>query len=378
MKCSRCQNEDNNYFYLGSKGIYCRKCITFKRQLLMEDNNEVILDEISENISDYTLSYDLTKLQKDISKKCAETIKNQDVLIHCVCGAGKTEIVLESISNALKSKQKVCFAISRRQVVLEIKARLEKIFKEAKVIAVCQGYTKILDGDLIVCTTHQLYRYPNSFDLLIIDEPDAFPYKGNEVLQGIALNSCKGHIIYSTATIDKDLKKKVNDNTVKHLMLNRRPHGYDLPVPKVVTSFKLYLFYKLIKFIKSHQEKIIVFLPSKKLCEKYCHLFNYIFSCCYITSESIDKDLIISEFRKDKYKVLFATSILERGITIEGVLVVVMYCEHLVYDEASIIQMLGRVGRSFKCPYGDTLLLNNKKNLTTINVIKSLKEANGH
>ena len=63
-------------------------------------------------------------------------------------------------------------------------------FPNLKVIPVCEGYTQIVDGDLIVCTTHQLYRYIQSFDLLIIDEPDAYPYVGNDVLQAIVLNSC--------------------------------------------------------------------------------------------------------------------------------------------------------------------------------------------
>ena len=37
---------------------------------------------------------------------------------------------------------------------------------------VCGGHTEVTDGDLIICTTHQLYRYYRAFDLLILDEPD--------------------------------------------------------------------------------------------------------------------------------------------------------------------------------------------------------------
>ena len=37
MKCLRCNNEDPTYFYKGSKGYYCRKCIRFSRVLLEEE-----------------------------------------------------------------------------------------------------------------------------------------------------------------------------------------------------------------------------------------------------------------------------------------------------------------------------------------------------
>ena len=37
MECKRCGNKDKNYFYLGSRGYYCRKCIKFKRILLEEE-----------------------------------------------------------------------------------------------------------------------------------------------------------------------------------------------------------------------------------------------------------------------------------------------------------------------------------------------------
>ena len=82
----------------------------------------------------------------------------------------------------LREKKKVCFAIARRQVVLELQQRLQEIFSHAEVIAVCGGHTQVTDGDLIICTTHQLYRYYQAFDLLILDEPDAFPFRGDPVL----------------------------------------------------------------------------------------------------------------------------------------------------------------------------------------------------
>ena len=47
----------------------------------------------------------------------------------------------------------------------------------------------------------------------------------------------------------------------------------------------------------------------------------------------------------------------ERGITIKGVDVIVWQSDHAVYSEASLIQILGRVGRSVDRPSGEGVLL---------------------
>lgn len=67
MKCPRCQNEDREYFYKGSKGWICRKCIQFKRQCIEEEVMEKEITEIRENANEYTLNYPLTATQKDIA-----------------------------------------------------------------------------------------------------------------------------------------------------------------------------------------------------------------------------------------------------------------------------------------------------------------------
>ena len=62
---------------------------------------------------------------------------------------GKTEICFESICGYLAQGKKVGFAISRRQVVLEIANRLRIAFPELSVCEVAQGYTQVTDADLI-------------------------------------------------------------------------------------------------------------------------------------------------------------------------------------------------------------------------------------
>lgn len=376
MKCPRCLNQDKTMFYKGNKGWYCRQCIKFKRQLLIEEKSSVELHDHQVN-AEYNLTYPLTPKQIEISHDCLASLrKKRDVFIDAICGAGKTELVLESIAYYLRNQRQVAFAIARRQVVIDVKQRLEKIFEKAKVCAVCQGYTNDLVGDLIICTTHQLYRYPNTFDLLILDEPDAFPYRGNEVLAGIVKTSCRGEMIFLTATPDAYLKDRLRQNNITHLKLMRRPHNHDLPVPQHTVAPSLVLWIMLVGWIKKRQDSMIVFVPTIQCADKVKRWLSCFTKTEVCTSKTDDKDTIIQQFKVKTIKCLVATTILERGVTIDGVDVCVLYANHPVFDEASLIQMSGRVGRSFKHPTGSCLFLSNGKSTRVINCIQQCRRAN--
>ena len=58
--------------------------------MLEESTAPVFLEPIAEQSEEYTLQYPLTKLQKQISDACLANITQTDVLLKCVCGAGKT------------------------------------------------------------------------------------------------------------------------------------------------------------------------------------------------------------------------------------------------------------------------------------------------
>ena len=139
MQCLRCGNTEERYFYKDARGWYCRKCIMFGRievgKLPERKNREKKVIHTS-----YQLKDPLTPAQK----RCATEIvmylnHHQDVLVYAACGAGKTELVMEAIKQSLAKGYKVGFAISRRQVVLEIRERMQDAFKNLKVIAVCEG-----------------------------------------------------------------------------------------------------------------------------------------------------------------------------------------------------------------------------------------------
>ena len=376
MKCLRCGNSDPAYFYKGSKGYYCRKCIRFSR-LLLEEELEPYDYEISIGCQEYHFDYELTKDQKETSKRCLTKLTDGDVLLLCVCGAGKTEIAVESISAYLRKGLKVAYAISRREVVIELSKRFADIFKHAKVTAVYGGHHDQTKGDLIVCTCHQLYRYYQTFDLLIIDEVDAFPLKGNETLMNIAISSCRGRIIFSTATIDTNLKQVLKQRNYSSVKLYVRPSYKPLSVPKTVCLNRYIALLYLYRMMKLMANQCIVFVTSKKDCRQLFRLFSHFFSCTYVYSDHEKRDENIRSFKQKEKKFIFSTTVLERGITIHNISVIILNFGK-GFDQSSLIQMLGRVGRGVGDQGGETYIISEHYSSAVKNTLAYLKEANSH
>lgn len=373
MKCPRCLNEQRTYFYKGSKGYYCRKCIQFKRILLSESLEAVALQPVHSKSSDFYLPFSLTPLQKIMSERCLQHILEKNVFIHAVTGAGKTEIVIESIAHFLSNQKKVAFVIPRRQVVIELTKRFQNIFKNAKVICVCAGYTTELDGDLILMTSHQCYRYYQAFDLVVLDEFDAYPLKGNQTLFNIVKTSCKGNIIYLSATEDK---KIVKSEKCEILRLYKRPHGHPLIVPKTLILPELILWLSLLKFVLTNDKPCIVFVPTIVLANILKMLLGFIKRVKVVHSQCKDNEKTIMDLKNKKIDCIVSTTVLERGVTIENVSVCVLYADHRIFDEASLIQIAGRVGRSVQYFDGICLFLCRKFSKHVQKCVQTIKEAN--
>lgn len=375
MRCKRCGNDNPAYFFKGHKGWYCRKCVAFKR-ILLEDEPIPTNYEVSKGTGDYSFNYELTSFQKNISIRCLKWLKNYDVLIKAVCGAGKTEIAVLSMAYYLNKGLKVCYAIPRREVVKDLYWRFMKIFKDAKVTAIYGGHTKNLKGDLIICTTHQLFRFYKTFDLLVLDEVDAYPLAGNKELLNIALNSVKGRIIFSTATVNDFLKDVLSKRNYKELTLYSRPSQKPLIEPKVYVLNKLFIYIYLFYLLKTMENQCIIFVSNKKLCRYLYFIYSKIFSCTYVYSDLDKRDNNINAFKNKEYKYIFSTTVLERGVTFLDINAIIININKGVFNEGSLVQMLGRVGRNFNNPYGEAYILTSVKDKEINKAVNNIKEAN--
>ena len=373
-QCPICGNTDiHSIGYLKGKP-YCRKCISFKGE-------EVEQKPSYPKKAPINLSYDLSPEQKELSNKLVENYKKGiDSLVFAVCGSGKTEISLQVIQYAINCGEKVAFAVPRRDVAIELHNRLKDIFTKNTVICVYGGHHKIVEGDLIVLTTHQLYRYTNYFSLIVLDEIDAFPFKNNEVLEHMFYKALCGHYIMMSATPGKETIKHFSGKDKSILRLDIRFHRHPLPVPKIYVGNKIMMLYKLSsltrEFLKANKP-LFIFAPTIEKCEYLYNVLKFVFKDGnYVHSKRENRTEIINDFRNGKYRYLVTTSVLERGVTLSNLQVIVFEAEHSVYDKGTLVQISGRVGRKMNAPTGEVYFIAKKKTNDMVEAIKDIEKSN--
>lgn len=327
------------------------------------------------------LEYELSPEQKELSNKLVENYKKGiDSLVFAVCGSGKTEISLNLIKYVINCGEKVAFALPRRDVCIELYNRLKEIFKNNTVTSVYGGHTSQKTADVIVLTTHQLYRYKKYFSLIILDEIDAFPFKGDPILNAMFEQALCGHYVLMSATPPKETIEHFKKPGKDILKLEVRYHRHPLPVPKIYTgnSFKLFILvlYKLRSFLKEGKQ-VFIFAPTIEECEKLYQLISiFVSGGNYVHSKRKNRELIISSFREKIFKYLVTTSVLERGVTVKNLQVIIFKSDSFVYDSGTLVQIAGRAGRKIDAPKGEVIYLANKTTKDMEESINSIRSSN--
>ena len=158
-----------------------------------------------------------------------------------VCGAGKTEVVYPLLARVLERKERIPWATPRRDVVLELAPRIQQAFPSVNLSVLYGGAEdKWGKGDIILSTTHQALRFYRLFDLVIVDEVDAYPYTQDEMLP-FAVNRARkieGKTVYLTATPRKAHrlrmeKRPSHPDYLSHVKIPVRYHGHPLPIPRI-------------------------------------------------------------------------------------------------------------------------------------------------
>lgn len=392
--CNRCGSKVESKLPCGKR--YCRVCIEIGR--ITEDDYLIRYSDEGANfpkIPTGVLTWHgrLTHKQSDISTQLVNSYQNnQDVLVHAVTGAGKTEMLFQLIEKALSQGERICIATPRIDVVNELYPRFDSAFCDVE-IGKYHGRDFRDPGyeQLTICTTHQLMKFYQAFDLLVIDEVDSFPYANNDALHFAAKNAVKenGVRVFLTATPTNDLLEEVKQGKLKILKLNRRFHGGLLPVPKQQLYLKPFfqnkkinsrLIKEIIKVIKS-QHQLLLFVPRIDQISDYVSYLQTIPELEHLKIEGVhagDKNRIekVEDFRNKQISILVTTTILERGVTFKGVWVIIVQADDEIYSTSSLVQIAGRVGRDKNDPYGLVLFCYHKYTAKISQAIKEIKEMN--
>ncbi len=358
--CQRCGSHlDRLRAQLPNQQYYCYQCLNLGRVSTLVKLYHMPEPNAFATVPACTWQGTLTPQQA----ACAQSIKanfmaHQRQLLWAVTGAGKTEMLFPGIAWALAHKWRVAIASPRVDVCLELAPRLQAAFADAQ-IAVLHGrnpepyrYTQ-----LAICTTHQLLRFRRAFDVLIIDEVDAFPFAANPRLEFAVRQAAKvdGAVLYLTATPSQSLLAQVRRGELAISYLPLRFHQHLLPSIKVNLQPKWArllqqgklprcLLRQLQRYQQQHQ-RFLLFVPRIQ------HYFPHMTGA---TVYSADPERLtkVQQMRDQQFQYLVTTTILERGVTFPGIDVIVLGADDEVFSTAALVQIAGRVGRSSDRPNG--------------------------
>lgn len=401
LLCRRCLNEQAHKFVAfhcaKCQNIchYCRHCIMMGR---MCSCDELILWNGTQTLKQkpqvqFAWNGSLTPHQQKAAAELAQSIfQKRNHLLEAVCGAGKTEILFAAIYEALKRGKRVCVATPRTDVVLELYPRFKEVFRGVEIHALYGGAEiNTRFAPLIVATTHQLYRFEHAFDVMIVDEADAFPYTYDEALQRAVMKAKKpdAPIAFVTATPSNELLNKQKKENWGYSFIARRFHGYPLPVPRFQQLWnyeKAFKKNKIPQKLKAwveqrlqNQEPFLIFFPTIELMEQATPLFQKLESTIEsVHSEDPDRKEKVLQLRNEQRKGLLTTTILERGITIKNVQVAVVGAENTVFTSSALIQISGRVGRNVQYSKGDIVFFHHGITMEMDRARTKIVEMNRH
>ncbi|MGD0034260.1 helicase-related protein [Paenibacillus illinoisensis] len=313
-------------------------------------------------------------------------------LLWAVTGAGKTEMIFPLLQHTLDRGGRALVATPRRDVVLELAPRLAKAFPDVALATLYGGSTeRWKDAQLTLATTHQLMRFYQGFDLVIIDELDAFPYHNDPMLAHAAAASCKpdGNFIYLSATPPARLQKEVSQRKLAHARVPVRFHRYPLPVPHLIkmptvaecikkrslpTALK-----NSIQISLQRDAQVFVFVTRIAQIEAFVNLMRCIFPQIHIqgtSSQDTDRASKVMAFRERDIRLLVTTTILERGVTIPRSDVFILDADNGLFDEASLVQMAGRAGRSMDDPAGRVVFASSRRTRSQVKAVAQIRKMN--
>ena len=429
--CVRCGNQERHYFATfpcarcHETCVYCRKCIMMGRvstctpllswsgplpdfgilkdalpveaEALPRTNrstsNETMIAPVSPAESSSLLQWTgtLSDGQKRASNRVVEAIRHSEsLLVWAVCGAGKTEVLFAGINRALLAGKRVCLATPRTDVVLELSPRLKKVFPDIPVATLYGGSDdRHLLAPLTIATTHQLLRFYQAFDVLIVDEVDAFPYSADQSLQYAVEQARKipSSIIHLTATPNEKWQKECRMGKRNFVTIPARFHRYSLPIPKFVWCGnwgkrlkKGNLPPNVLMWVKQRiqsETQALLFFPRIELMEKLLPLLRKIHPKIEgVHSEDPLRKEKVQAMRQKEIPILLTTTILERGVTFPKLDVAVFGAEDRIFTESALVQIAGRVGRSSDFPSGDITFFHYGKTNAMVKARRQIMEMN--
>ena len=376
--CNRCGNQNVEEFAVGPCIIcqknchYCLRCLNMGK--VKECCVLVAIEEKTPAFSPHSVQlYYKHQMSKEQEKLSQELVKvtDKEHLVWAVTGAGKTEMIFELMKSVLEEGGRVGLAAPRIDVCNELAPRIKEAFPLEEV-TVLHGLTdeSYKRTPITIATTHQMLRFYYAFDVLMIDEVDAFPYSNSDMLQFAVHRAVKptGRLVFMTATPSKLELYKIQHHQLSYSLLPARFHRQPLVVPlfkelrnwnraleKKKIPQELYLWMK-----KRIDEKtpFLVFVSTIQEISAVEEMMGLAFpnaSFSSVSSQEEQRQERIQQMREGELDFLITTTILERGVTFYGIDVAVIEAQEEIFTREVLVQIAGRAGRSVDHPGGEVV-----------------------
>ncbi|QDK71199.1 DEAD/DEAH box helicase [Lactococcus protaetiae] len=378
IKCLRCGSIHKKVMVRLPLGcFYCPTCINLGRVR----SDESLYHFPQQNFIAHSYlrwSGKLTSEQQKIADSLVTDCRqHSQILVRAVTGAGKTEMIYPIINQYLRDGKSVAVVSPRIDVCIELHQRLSRDFS-CKIPLLHGEGQPYFRAPLVIATTHQLLRFRDAFDLLIVDEVDAFPFADNPMLYFAACTARKPDscLIYLTATTTDFLDHQIKIGALHQLELTQRFHGGKLTVPKLLWHTK---FIQCLKKQRISRFPLLIFVPEIKFGESFTKKLKQKFpeeKIAFVSSKSKQRLNIVEDFRSGNYSILVTTSILERGVTFPEIDVFVLLAHHTNFTKSALIQMSGRVGRSITRPSGLVYFFHEGRTKAMLKAVQEIKKSN--
>jgi competence protein ComFA len=387
--CQRCGSQiEQETVRLPTGAYYCPMCIQYGRAdstqcfVTLPRKSEVSFPEIIWPGS-------LTVFQEKISRALVENYRDKKTtLVWSVTGSGKTEMIFQVIQVARQQGQRVALVSPRIDVCRELFPRIQQAFlEESCLLLYGESEEKYRYTEILVATIHQLLHFYQAFDLIVVDEVDAFPYEGDPQLKFGLMNALKptGALIYLSATPSNVLLREAAHFAIEKMPL--RFHQRPLIVPQLIWYEGWRYAYQAKKLARllSHVERllqknfVLVFCPSivfMKRLEKAVRSVLTEVSIASVSSQDLERIEKVLAARQSNYQILFTTTILERGVTFENVSVIVMGADHAIFSKSALVQIAGRVDRKGTFNHGEVLFFYDQATSAIRQAVSEIQEMN--
>ncbi|HHV77452.1 MAG TPA: hypothetical protein GXX39_08795 [Syntrophothermus lipocalidus] len=296
-----------------------------------------------------------------------------EAMVWAASGAARPEVAYGAIREVLKRGGRVLFGIPRKEIMEEMNYRLTQAFPGVTVAGVRGKVTKaVKDPDIVLASAYHALKYYRNFDLVILDEAEAFPFRACDMLVNALRRARKtdGKYVYITSTPDPAMYARAQRGEVKVIMIPLRVHGIPLPVPKMIVEKDIQgerkipdsLFGLVRETIEEDLAQLLVVVPDQGtsarigafLREKFMEMAYGDADRLLMSTGCQDEEQQrkVNSWVRGEFPILVTTNLTRRGDVAPNTNVIVVYADNPTFDEGALLQLAGRVGWSDSYPTG--------------------------